>query len=252
MNDRPLSIVLALPLCQSFPASAGNGSLGKVGNVTQEAANFATLHVSRSSKRDPENSKLALIAATLDTIAEIGITDTSISKIIDRAKLSRGMIHLHFGGKNQLLTAAAKAFGEAYFDELDGQIAHASDDPERLILAVIQADLSAPIMNERSTRIWHAFRGAASTNDGIAQYSSTRDKRLRATLHTAFRTIAEDYVTEDTSTLARDATFGLLVLLEGMWVDYLTNAHAFSRNIAVSIIRRFLNGLFPNHFRQDV
>ena len=203
----------------------------------------------KAAKRDPDSSRRVLIAATLDTIAEIGITDTTVSKIIARANLSRGMIHLHFGGKNQLLAAAAKSFAEEYFAEMDRQLQQAGDDPETIIMAVVQADLSDALMNERSTRIWHAFRGAANTNDSIARYSSTRDKRLRTTIHTAFRRIASEYAEADNSILARDATFGLLVLLEGMWVDYLSNANEFSREVATSIIRRFINGLFPHHFQ---
>ncbi|WP_306113696.1 MULTISPECIES: TetR family transcriptional regulator C-terminal domain-containing protein [unclassified Roseovarius] len=202
----------------------------------------------KPSRRDPESSRRALITATLDTIAEIGITDTTVSKIIQRAGLSRGMIHLHFGGKNQLLAAAAQSFGEEYYHELDRLVSQAGDDPEAIIMAVVQADLSEAVMNVRSTRIWHAFRGAANSNTGIALYSSTRDKRLRATLHGAFKTIARDYGEQGDSTLAQDATFGLLVLLEGMWVDYLTNADVFSREVAISIIRRFIKGLFPDHF----
>ena len=202
----------------------------------------------RRSKRDPDSSRRALITATLDTIAEIGITDTTVSKIIQRANLSRGMIHLHFGGKNQLLAAAAKSFAEEYFAEMDRLVQLAGDDPESIIMAVVQADLGDVLMNERSTRIWHAFRGAANTNDSIARYSSTRDKRLRATIHSAFKSIARDYGDKDDSVLARDATLGLLVLLEGMWVDYLSNANEFSREVAASIIRRFIKGLFPDHF----
>ena len=204
----------------------------------------------RTTKRDPESSKRRLIEATLDTIAEIGITDTTVSKIIERADLSRGMIHLHFGGKSQLLTAAAKSFSEVYFSELDRFIRDADDDPESVIIAVVKADLSDALMNERSTRIWHAFRGFASSDASVAVYSSTRDKRLRALIHSAFEKIASDYGEEENSDLARDATFGLLVLLEGMWVDYLTNANAFSRNVAISIFRRFIAGLFPHHFQE--
>ena len=132
---------------------------------------------------------------------------------------------------------------------LDQRIKDAGDDPEAIIMAVVRADLSEALMNERATRIWHAFRGAASSNEGIAAYSSTRDKRLRDTIHTAFKKIAASYDQGDNATLSRDATFGLLVLLEGMWVDYLSNANAFSRDVAISIVRRFIAGLFPDHFR---
>lgn len=219
--------------------------------MASTSAKDAASQKKRPAKRDPDSSKRILIAATLDTIAEIGITDTTVSKIIARADLSRGMIHLHFGGKNQLLAAAAQAFGQQYFEELDRCVEAVGENPEAVIMAVVRADLGDALLNERSTRIWHAFRGAASTNDGIAAHSSTRDKRLRSILNKAFKRIASDYKDADQVTLARDATFGLLALLEGMWVDYLTNAHAFSRQVAVSIIRRFLSGLFPRHFGSD-
>ena len=75
--------------------------------------------VRKGSKRNPEASRRALIEATLDTIAEDGITDTSVSSIIERAGLSRGMIHLHFGGKDNLLTEAARFFSEEYYAEMD-------------------------------------------------------------------------------------------------------------------------------------
>lgn len=205
----------------------------------------------RVARRDPENSRRTLIRATLDTIAESGITDTSVSKIVDHAGLSRGMIHLHFGGKQQLLAAAAQEFAEAYFTEMDQYVSRAGNDPEAIVRAVIQADLSDALMNEKSTRIWHAFRGAARGNEGIAKHSSTRDRRLRRMIETALRNIAEDSGAPDAEAIAHEATLGLLALLEGMWVDYLTNAPAFSRQAAKSIIMRFMNGLFPDHFCSD-
>ena len=59
-------------------------------------------------KRKDQNRQ-RLIEATLDCIAEIGLVETSVSEIIARAGLSRGMIHLHFGGKDNLVIAAAKS-----------------------------------------------------------------------------------------------------------------------------------------------
>ncbi|MEO9780993.1 MAG: TetR family transcriptional regulator C-terminal domain-containing protein [Sedimentitalea sp.] len=248
MDDRPLNIASSFRVCQSF-CVAGRFRPKREGvKLVKSDSSLETPAEKRTAKRDPESSRRALILATLDTIAEIGITDTTVSKIIQRAGLSRGMIHLHFGGKNQLLAAAARSFGESYFEVLDQWVQGAGDDPEAIITAVIRADLSETLMNVRSTRIWHAFRGAANSNEGIAAYSGTRDKRLHDIINTAFRQIAHDSGESKESTLARDATFGLLVLLEGMWVDYLSNADAFSRDVAISIVRRFIAGLFPGRF----
>ena len=59
-------------------------------------------------------NRVALIEATLDTIAEKGFSGTSVSAIIERANLSRGMIHLHFGGKDSLIEEAAHHSSDAY------------------------------------------------------------------------------------------------------------------------------------------
>ena len=201
----------------------------------------------RASKRDPKVHKQVLIKATLDTIAEIGITDTSVSRIVERAGLSRGMIHLHFGGKDKLLTAAAQQFSADYYADMDrltdlGPNASAEDR----VMAIVRADLSEVLLNPRSTKIWHAFRGVASSHEGIARYSSTQDEKLVATLRLAFSELAGDC--DSTATLTEDATNGTLALLEGMWVNYLTNMDGFSREGAVALIRRFLSGLFKQSF----
>lgn len=201
----------------------------------------------RSSKRDPEANRQLLIKATLDTIADIGVTDTSVSRICERAGLSRGMIHLHFGGKDNLLTAAAQHFSTEYYAEMDRMTDLGSDaSPEERVMAVIEADLSEALLNPRSTKIWHAFRGIASSHPGIARYSSTQDPKLIETLRHAFMEIAQQ--NRHDQNLVNDATSGTLALLEGMWVNYLTDMQVFSRRRSAELIRRFLAGLFPGKF----
>ncbi|WP_282022506.1 TetR family transcriptional regulator C-terminal domain-containing protein [Ruegeria faecimaris] len=202
----------------------------------------------RSSKRDPEANRQLLIKATLDTIADIGVTDTSVSRICERSGLSRGMIHLHFGGKDNLLTAAAQHFSTEYYAEMDRMTELGSDaSPEERVMAVIEADLSEALLNPRSTKIWHAFRGIASSHPGIARYSSTQDPKLVETLRRAFTEIAKQNGHDPN--LVNDATSGTLALLEGMWVNYLTDMQVFSRRRSAELIRRFLGGLFPGKFK---
>ncbi len=187
----------------------------------------------------------------MDAIAEIGIADTTVSKIIERAGLSRGMIHLHFGGKTQLLSAAAKVFNEQYYAEVDRRVALSDKTPEGIVNAMISADLCEELLDLRSTRIWHAFRGLAVSNAEIAEYSNSRDARSRDLIGSAFEAIAKEYPTEDASSLTRNATYGVLMLLEGLSVDFLSNTQVFSRPFAKALIYRFLSGLFPDHFQTD-
>lgn len=204
-----------------------------------------------TQNRDPERKRQLLLEATLDSVAEVGIAETTVSAIIQRAGLSRGMIHLHFGGKDKLLTAAAAAFSEEYYTEMDRQLARSSTDPVMVILAVIHADLSPEILNERSVALWHGFRGSARNNPEIARYSNTRDQRLRRMVCDAFDALLPEAATGEDNAIANEVTLGTLALLEGMWADYMTHPNAFSRETAVRIIVRFLNGIIPGRFNLE-
>ena len=210
--------------------------------------NQALLKRKKPARRDPEASRQILIDATLNTIADIGITDATVSRIIERAGLSRGMIHLHFGGKDNLLTCAVEYFHDEYYKNMAEQIANANDSAADVILALVQADISEAIMNSRSVKIWHAFRGVSHSHPGIAKYTSTQDHELRVILLRAFTQIESEYDTKKRTVDAVGATFGTLALLEGMWVHYLSDMDGFSREGSVLLIRKFLAGLFPKHF----
>ena len=197
------------------------------------------------SSRHPERNRKLLIDATLDSIAGHGIAETTVSRITEKAGLSRGMIHLHFGSKESLLAAAAEAYSGEYYAELDRGVGGKCEDPVALIRAIIEADLGEGSLNTRSCRILHAFRGEAATNPGIARFSSTRDQRLRTMLHESFSRLAGSSADP---ALASDATLGTLALLEGMWADFLAHEDNFDRAIASRIVFRFLSALFPKHF----
>ncbi len=195
-----------------------------------------------------ERNRTALIEATLDCVAESGIADTSVSRIIARAGLSRGMIHLHFDGKDKLLDAAAAYVSAQYYETLKRLFDEAGPTPQEKLAAIVRSDLGADVLNERYVRIWHAFRGASRDRATIAVHSDTRDERLISLIYQAFRAILDETGAADASEVARDATFGLLALMEGMWADYLLHPDAFDRAAAVRIVFRFLGGLMPGHF----
>ncbi len=208
-------------------------------------------------KKNTKRKKLAdqnrqiLIEATLDSIAGIGIARTSVSEIVQRANLSRGMIHLHFGSKDNLLTAAVKQTGEVYYAHLEEFLANAGSLAKNRLAAVVHCDLDEQVLNRQSINIWYAFRGKAREGEEIANYTGTRDKRLNYLVYRALKELADSEGHSDPSLVARDVTHGVLALLEGMWTDFLLHPDAFDRSVAKRIIFRFLASLFPMHFNVD-
>jgi TetR/AcrR family transcriptional repressor of bet genes len=198
-----------------------------------------------------DESRRLLIEATLDSIVEVGFSNTSISEIVSRARLSRGMVHLYFYNKDALLVAAARHSAEVYYGTLSEQLETAGSSPQAVLETVVLSDLGEELLNERSIKVWFAFRGEAHANAAIAQYSDTRDDYLRELIFKAFAEIATAQGMPEPEKVARDATHGTLALLEGMWTDYLLHSDSFSRASAARIIFRFLSALFPRHFSLD-
>ncbi|WP_235862233.1 TetR family transcriptional regulator C-terminal domain-containing protein [Roseovarius litorisediminis] len=137
------------------------------------------------------------------------------------------------------------------FTGLQAALAQSGISPQEQIAAVIENDLSESVLNERSVRVWYAFRGESRNHPGIGRYSDTRDNRLRDLMFNAFESIVHKIDFPDPSVVARDATHGSLALLEGMWTDYLLHPKSFNRKSAKRIIFRFLGSLFPSSFSEN-
>lgn len=211
-----------------------------------EAENRGQMAGKREQNR--EQNRLALIEAVLDSVAEKGISETSVSEIIQRAGLSRGMIHLYFGGKDNLVHAAAHHSSEEYYDGLEALLQTAGESGQERIEMIVRGDLSERVLNRRNVSIWYAFRGEARNRKAIAEYSDTRDGRLRDMILNAFTGIVREAGAADPAGVARDVTHGTLALLEGMWTDYLLHPDRFDREEAMRIVFRFLAAMFPAHF----
>ncbi len=187
-----------------------------------------------------------LIEATIDTVSEFGIAETSITRIVNRSGLSRGMIHLHFDNKQHLLVEAARHMSDEYFAKMDRFLKSTGDDPRARLLAMISANLSEELLNRKNVNVWFAFRGEARQHNSFARHSNTRDEALQKMFIEAFRKLAGGQ--SESEILARDAAHGTIALLEGMWADYLLHSDAFNRDTARRIILRFISALFPGCF----
>lgn len=194
-----------------------------------------------------KNSEV-LIQATLNSIVDIGFARTSVTEIVQRAKLSRGMVHLHFKGKEELLEAAAQHAYEMYNSNLRQRLSQADSAPQAQLAAVIYSDLSEEVLDWRSVKIWYAFRGEAPESIGIAKFSDTRDEVLRDILYTAFLALCKESNMPVPDRVAKDTMHGTLALLEGMWTDFLLHPQSFNRETAQRIVFRFLAAIFPSHF----
>ena len=207
-------------------------------------------NVTDKSKKRVVNKPLnrsKLIQATLDSIVDVGIENTSVSQILKKAQLSRGMINLHFTNKDNLLLEALKYHSQLYyqswFDNLEA-VSHQS--PAARLQTIIDSDLDDGILNTEYIVIWYEFRGKARTNSSYRKYTDTRDKLYRDVY---YKICAELVKNESLSkAISRNIAHGIIAMLEGLWIDFYLHSDSFNRASAKKTLFIYLASIFPNQF----
>ena len=197
----------------------------------------------KRSESKARNRQL-LIDATFDVVAEYGVAGVSFTRVLDKAKLSRGMINLHFESKEQLLLAAAKMMAEKYYAHLQSFVHNAESDPESQLIALLEADFDDAILNPRDIGVWFAFRGEARYNEQFKPYSNTRDQHSLQQYDEIFEQLLTG--SKDRSIKPRDLTSGILALTEGFWSDYFMNGGDFDKRQAKRVVYLYLSRMLPH------
>lgn len=193
-----------------------------------------------------ERHRRVLIEAAADAILEHGLANVSVSRILERAGLSRGMVNLHFRSKANLLVEVVRHYSDAYGTHWQAAMAAAGPRPEDRLRALIAADFDAAVLNRRMMAVWTAFRGEAQTSPAYMPFIDSRDTRL----HAAITAICADLVAAGPypSVDPALAAMAFLAVLEGLWNDFHLYPDRFDRDAARAVVLHMARAFFPRHF----
>jgi AcrR family transcriptional regulator len=93
----------------------------------------------RTQSERSEAMRLRLVEATLSCLETEGYAGTTVSKIVERAKVSRGAPVHHFPTKASLIEAAAEALVRRIYVELGHAIIDIGDAEDRMAEIIVQA-----------------------------------------------------------------------------------------------------------------
>ena len=193
-----------------------------------------------------EKHRRALIDATADVILDHGLAQVSVSRILDRAGLSRGMINLHFQSKNNLLLEVLRQASEDYVAHWKAALDQAGSAPEDRLGAVIAADFDPAVLNRRMMAIWIAFRGDAAARVEYLPFIDSRDTRIHSELIAICTELcaAGPYP----GVQPKLAAHALTAALEGLWNDFHLYPERFDRDEARAVVLHMARAFFPRHF----
>lgn len=202
--------------------------------------------------REPESVRQKdLIAATLDSIAELGLSGATVREVSLRAGVTPGLIRRYFDNKERLVIAAYKVF---IADLIADAEAGCGDGSALSRLAgLVRACVTPPVADGRTLAIWAAFIGTVHSDPVMAEvhrdgYQAFRDlieRLVGEALSEQGETLSEQQV--------QQKAIVINALLDGLWIEISMGGDDFSRldvvGIALDSVATLI-GIDANTFRE--
>src|SRR6476659_6753492 len=118
------------------------------------------------------NSDVDIFQATLDVIAEHGVSRTTVDMVAARAGMSKATIYRHWGSRAQLIHAALSS--------LEGPYVETPGNSLREDLAILLSHLVAYFARPEILRIFTSFIDAAVRDPELAELHMERMRGARA------------------------------------------------------------------------
>ncbi len=193
-----------------------------------------------------EARRQQLVEATIASIAELGLTDTTLATVTGRAGLSHGTVNFHFQSKERLFSETLRFLAEEHREHWRSALDAAGPRPEQQLAAMIGADFDPAISSEARLSVWFAFWGERKCRPLYAEICGLMDAERLETFERLCRRIAEDggYSRTDPALVAH----GLQAQIDGVWLNMLCEPEVYAGDRAVEICLSYLAGAFPDHF----
>lgn len=189
-----------------------------------------------------------LIGATIDCIAERGLSSLTLAQVAQQAGVSIGLINLHFQSKERLLELTLQHLSDEYRDAWQAALLEAGDSPLAQLRALVNLDFSKPISDVNRIAVWFAFWGETKVRPTYRKLCAGRDLEYNQALHAICSTLLEHESISDTS--ADTVAQTLSALTDGLWLDLLMHPRRMTRKRAKSICESYLSQVIPQYHQE--
>lgn len=172
----------------------------------------------RAFHHQPEEvRRRALIDATLDAVADLGLAGATVREVAARASVTPGLITHYFASKDRLVEAAYAAFVS---DMTTSVRAAAGEGPpiERLA-RVIHACCTEPLASHRHMAIWAAFIGVAHADAAMARVHREDYRAFRLLLESIIHDIWKERGVIPKKALVARQAIAVNAIIDGIWLE---------------------------------
>jgi betaine-aldehyde dehydrogenase len=151
-----------------------------------------------------------LIEMTIDSLAEVGYVESTLTRIGKRAGVSAGLVAHYFDDKDGLLEATFRTLLARLGRRVRARLAQAHT-PRGRVQAIIDANLAAEEFDRRTGAAWLAFWGQVPHVERLRRVQHVYQRRMLSNLRHALRALLD--VEE-----ARSLAAMIAAMIDGVWL----------------------------------
>jgi len=197
---------------------------------------------SRSRTVQSKYRKQQLIVATLDCIDKVGLSQTTIARIAERAGVSQGIVVFHFQTKKNLLEQTLGHLSQEYVQCWQDACEQAGPDPISQLCAMIKAAFTPAICNRKKISVWYAFWGESRSRPRYMELCGRNDQAYSGKLLSLCSKII---INKRSPLSAQTAALSIEGMIDGLWQNFLIGAPGFKRAQAITTVFELLEIIYP-------
>lgn len=169
-----------------------------------------------------------------------------MATVTQEAKLSLGIINLHFKSKERLLVETLRFVADEYTMAWEKALENAGPSSAEKLRAIVDADFAPPVCEPNKIAVWFAFWGESKSRPTYRKICANLDKQYDEMLVGLCAQIVDEgpYPGIDPDIVAT----GLSAMSEGLWLDMLVSPESMDKEHAKGVCLAYLASVFPGHF----
>jgi len=197
---------------------------------------------SRNRAVQSKYRKQRLIEATIDCIDKVGLSQTTLARIAERAGVSQGIVVFHFQTKENLLEQTLRHLSSEYMQCWKNACNNSASDPVSQLCALVKTAFTPSICNRKNISVWFAFWGESRSRPKYMELCGNNDLAFSGKL----MSLCEEIESVSASTLsAQTAALSIEGMIDGLWQNFLIGAPGFKRAQAIAAVFELLEIIFP-------
>jgi TetR/AcrR family transcriptional regulator, transcriptional repressor of bet genes len=189
----------------------------------------------------------AILRAAIDTIANYGLSGTTIQLVAKAAQVAVGTVILRFQNKDALLAATMDSVAQEFEQARRAAIEGCDGDANAALEALIEVSFDPTVSDPARVAVWYAFWGEARARLVYMERVGAMDRAYQRDLE---RLCGELVAAGNHQHLNVEAVaMGFAGILEWQWQNILVSGPQFDRAHARSVARAYLANAFPGQFR---